>query len=254
MFACIATFALAAIPLDGGFAAAPAPANLAAASHEASVRQDALELAQLLNPTEPLIALAGKGFDQAFDKSLTSEGGANELETEHPGIVADLRSAIRDTATADFRADMPVLHRRYAAFFAETFTPQETAELIEFYRSPVGAKVIQAKFANLDVSGLTEKFAKDANAKMSVEDVNELRDNAEGGMWKDMSADDVQKIMLFGLKPVARKLSGATARMAEIETEMANEEDPVLDRAIGAATRKVYERYGIELGEGEGDR
>jgi len=198
MSAYVATLALAAIPLDGGLAVAPAPDKPAPSTNEAAVRPDALELSQLLNPTEPLIALAGKSFDQAFDKGLTAEGGTEELENEHPGIVAALRAAVRDTAMADFRADMPALHRRYAAFFAETFTPQETAELIGFYRSPVGAKIIQAKFANIDVSGLTEKFAKDADAKMSVEDVTALRNNAVGGIWKDMSAEDVQALMLFG--------------------------------------------------------
>src|SRR5262245_29262247 len=89
-----------------------------AAQNGMEVRADALELAQLLNPTEPMVALAGKSFDQAFDKGMAAEGGAAELEKEYPGIVAELRRASREASIANVRSRLPALHRRYGRFFA----------------------------------------------------------------------------------------------------------------------------------------
>lgn len=227
-------------------AAPPAPG-----SKDAAVREDALELARLLNPADQLISLAGRSFDEAFDKGMAAEGGGEALEKAFPGMPAELRRAIRETTLADLRADMPAIHRRYAGFFGASFTPEEVAELLAFYRSPTGAKIIQAKFANLDVSKVTDRFAEDPEAKLTAGDVNALNNSAMPGVWKDMSADDVRALMAFALRPVARKLKAAAPQVAQIEAEIANEPDPALDAAIEAASRKVYERFGLNASEGD---
>lgn len=222
-----------------------------AAAQASPVREDAVELARLLNPSDTLIGLAGRSFDDAFDKGMASNGGSDALEKAYPGIVAALRQAVRETTLADLRADMPSLHQRYARFFASNFTAPETAELLRFYRSPTGAKIIQAKFASLDVSNLTDRLAENPDAKLSAEDMKAMSDGAVPGALKDMSADDIKSLIAFGLLPVGRKLKSLAPQMAQIEAEIANEPDPQLDAAIEEATRKVYERFGVDAGEGD---
>lgn len=230
----------------------PAVAQTSAASAQNSaVRQDALELARLLNPSEPLIKLAGRSFDEAFDKGMAADGGSEELEKAYPGFVAALRQTIRETTLADLRADMPGLHQRYARFFASNFTAAETAELLRFYRSPTGTKVIQAKFDNIDVSKMSDRFAEDPNAKLSSGDIKAMSDSAIPGALKGMSAEDIKALIAFGLQPVGRKLKSVAPQMAQIEAEIANEADPELDAAIEAATRDIYKRFGIEAPAGD---
>lgn len=192
-----------------------------------------------------MVELARRGFDQAFDQGLSGDGEVDELEMEHPGFLAELRGATREAVVADLRADMPSIHRRYARFFAGRFTPDEIAELTGFYKSPAGMRIIQAKFANLDIAGVIGKVAETENAKVSAADIEAINDGATSGMWKGMTAEDMKSVLLFGLRPVARKLQDAVPAIAEIETEIANEPDPELDAAIEAASRKVYERFGL---------
>ena len=246
LFVRICGLLLMAVPAH----ALAAPAATAATREEA-VREDALELARLLNPADLLMGLAGRSFDEAFDKGMAAEGSSETLEKEFPGLIAELRQAIREATLADLRADMPVLHRRYAKFFGASFTPDEIAELLAFYRSPTGAKIIRAKFASLDVSTLSDRFAVDQNAKLSAGDVRDLNQGAMPGVWKDMSADDIKALMAFGLNPVAKKLKAIAPQMAEIEADIANEPDRALDAAIEAATRKVYELHGLDAPAGD---
>lgn len=230
--------------------AAQAAPSSAPASGDAAVRSDALELARLLNPVEPLISVAGRGFDEAFDKGMTPEG-IEALEKAYPGMVAELRRAAREVTLANLRSNIPSMHQRYARFFGEQFTPDELSALTQFYRSPTGAKIIQAKFANIDMSQLTDRLAEDSEAKLSVTDVNDLNKGAMPGVFKQMSADDIRALMAFGLSPVGKKLKGVAPQMAQIEAEIANEPDPGLDAEIEEATRKVYERFGVDVPEGE---
>jgi hypothetical protein len=229
-------------------AAAQSPETGAAAaadnSKNAEPREDALELTRLLNPAGPMAELAARGFDQAFDQGVAG-GEMAALEKEHPGLIAELRKAARDVVIADVRASMPAIHRRYARFFSDHFTPAEIAELTQFYRTPTGAKIIQTKFAKIDVSGVVEKVTEDPNAKISSADVEAMNKGVVSAMWQGMTAADLQVVMAFGLRPVARKLKEAAPAMAAIEAQIANEPDPALDAAIEEATRKVYERYGL---------
>lgn len=214
-------------------------------AHKPVIREDALELARLLNPPEPIIALAGRSFDQAFNKGLESEGGGEALEKEFPGLVEALRQATRDATLADLRGDMPAIHRRYARFIAEHFTSEETSELIGFYRSPTGAKIVQAKFSNIDLSGVVDRLADDPDAKLLTDDLKKMNEGVMPAIWKGMSADDIRAVVTFGLRPVARKLRSAAPAMAAIETEIANEPDPELDAAIEAATQRIYRQFGL---------
>lgn len=244
-FLCASAAGALAAPLENSPPAGPAPVAAAAKNKPAPAQGDALELARLLNPEDLMLAVGARSFDQAFDKGMAGEGGGEAIEKEYPGLVAELRQATREVTLADMKADMPAIHRRYARLFAESFTTEELAELVAFYKSPAGLRIIKAKFANLDVSGMVDRFGEDPDAKMTASDVDAINDGATSGLLKDMSAEDFQAMLMFGLRPVGRKLRSVTPRIAEIEAEIANEPDPELDSAIEEASRKVYERHGL---------
>jgi hypothetical protein len=216
------------------------------AASESAVRQDALELARLLNPTEPMMRLAARSFDEAFEQSMKEEGGREELDRDLPGFVDALRKAILDVTLADLRADLPTVRQRYATLLADRFSADETAELLNFYRSPTGTKVIAAKFANIDIAKLVAQYNEGPEAAVSADDIAKANEEAAPSIWKGLAADDIGALLTFSLRPVARKLQVVAPEMAAIEADIANEPDPKLDAAIDEATQRVYKQFGLE--------
>jgi hypothetical protein len=216
------------------------------AATESAVRQDALELARVLNPAEPMIRLAARSFDQAFEQGMKEDGGREELDRDLPGFVDALRAAVLDVTLADLRADLPTVHQRYALLLTDRFSADETAELINFYRSPTGAKVIAAKFANIDIAKLVAQYNENPEAAVSADDITKANADAVPSIWKGLSAEDIGALLTFSLRPVARKLQVVAPAMAAIEADIANEPDPKLDAEIEAATQRVYKQFGLD--------
>jgi uncharacterized protein DUF2059 len=235
--------ACAAVSATALPAAPPAPPPVASQS---SVRPDALELARVLNPAEPMIQLAARSFDEAFQQSMAEDGGTEEIDKNLPGFVDALRKAILDVTLADMRSDLPTVHQRYARLLTDRFSADETTELLNFYRSPTGTKIIAAKFANIDIAKLVAQFNENPDAALSKSDIAKANEEAMPGIWKGMSAEDIGALLTFSLRPVARKLQGVAPAMAAIEADIANEPDPTLDAAIEAATQQVYKQFGLD--------
>ena len=141
---------------------------------------------------------------------------------------------------------MPTVRERYARLLTDHFSPEETGELINFYSSPTGTKIIAAKFANIDIAKLVAQYSEDRDAACPADDITKANEEAVPAIWKGMSAQDIGALLTFSLRPVAKKLQGVAPAMAAIEAHIANEPDPTLDAAIEAATQQVYKQFGLE--------
>lgn len=208
-------------------------------------REDAMVLARLLNPEELLVELAGRSFDEAFVAGLKRpDSDLIALDRKHPGLLADLRQATRSAVMAHVRAIVPGTHRRHARFLSGYFTPAETTELAEFYRTPTGTKVVRAKFGAIDIKDMVAKVAEAPAAKVTSTDIAAM-DPGDNAVWKQMTAEDTRAVLAFGLRPVARKMLAAGEGLAQIEADIANEPDPAMETAIEEASRLVFARHGV---------
>ena len=95
----------------------------------APVRADSLALVQIVNPERLMVEMVVRGFAD----SIRLMAGSNEdylaLEEDYPGISEALVGAMVAVIRADTIADLPAMRDRYARFYAQQFSPAETAEL-----------------------------------------------------------------------------------------------------------------------------
>lgn len=217
--------------------AATDPAIDVASLKSGPYRTDAMALAEATMPAKPfgamLVAMTDKGFRQGLGEA------ADKLEMESPGIVDEMVAAIR-TATAPSRTS---LYRdtleRYARLYSKAFTPDETAELGQFYLSPAGQRLIAAKYSS---------FAKaeiDLASTTTVDDVERLDQRASRSAIDQMDGMDVIELMKFSTRPAFRKLKALIPVTNQLEALMANEESPEAENAVADAVQAVLKRRGL---------
>lgn len=223
-------------------APSPPPSPSVQAADEA-LRADAMELARVLNPEGPMIEMAVANFGASMRSVMETSDEYRTLEKEYPGISEALVEAMIQAMRADLVAGMPALRRRYARFYAEQFSPGETAQLIGFYSSKAGQRLIAAKFSKLDAKPLMSEFAEAPDTQVSKQHIRDLNRAATNSILPEMSSEDRAALLEFAKQPVFIKLTKARGAFEQLEAEIANEPDPELDQALEAATNAVFLKF-----------
>lgn len=218
---------------------------------EAPARADAMALAKVLNPEGPTIEMLVRSFESTLRSTVKGSENYQALERDHPGISDAVVDAMLKVAKADAVADMPKLRQRYANFFASRFSPEETAEMMRFYSSPAGQRLVMAKFAKLDAGLAASGIAKNPEAAVSSGQIREMNRTAANSISNEMSAEDLAALAAFAQTPVFAKVTQARPAMEQLEADIANEADPELDAALEAAVMEVMTKFTGETPSGE---
>lgn len=224
-------------------AAAPAQPAPDAGVSSPAVRPDSMALTRLVNPEELTI----KMLVRSFEDSLRTMVGSNEdylaLEKEYPGVSEAVVAAMLDVMRADAIAELPKMRERYARFYAEHFSPAETAELIRFYSSKTGQRLVAAKLTKLDAKPLTGELLKSPDGQVSKDHIQAMNRAASGSIAEEITPEDLAALKEFSQTPVFRKLTSARGAMEQLEADIANEPDPELDKALEAATERAIAKF-----------
>ena len=200
-------------------------------------RPDALDFAQATMPEKPFSDMMAASIERGFREGLGD--GASTLEKASPGILTELEAAVRDaTAAMRAKAYQDVL-QRYARLYSRTFTPAETTDLTQFYRTPTGRKLIAAKYATLQSSPI------DLDRDTTDQDIKAINRQAVGSVMGQMDGADMVELTKFGAMPAFRKLKALLATVNQLEAAMANEESPETEKAIAEAIDVVMKRRGF---------
>lgn len=226
-----------ALAAPGEQAAATDPAIDVASLKSGPYRTDAMALAEATMPEKPfsdmVVAMTDKGFRQGLGEA------AGKLEEESPGIVDEMAAAIRSAMATSRTSLYRDTLKRYARLYSKAFTPDETAELGQFYHSPAGQRLIAAKYSS---------FAKaeiDLASTTTVDDVEQLDQRASRSAIDQMDGMDVIELMKFSIRPAFRKLKALTPVTNQLEALMANEESPEAENAVADAVQAVLKRRGL---------
>ena len=206
-----------------------------------------MSLALVLNPQGPMVDMAVRNFADSMRKVIATSDDYRSLEKEYPGISEALVKAMADTAKADVISDLPALRQRYAHLYATLFTPEETAELIGFYSSKAGQRLVLAKYAKLDATSLVTTFVEKPDASVSQRHIRDMNRSVTGAVLTEMSAEDRGALLEFAKRPVFQKLASARSAMEQLEADIANEPDPELDKALEAAINSVFLKFTGEM-------
>ena len=230
--------------------AAPAISHASPATIEAPIRADSMALVKVLNPDGPMVDMVVRNFRNSMDSTVAGNEDYLALEKDYPGISKALIDAMTETMRADLVSDLPVLRGRYAHFYAELFTADETAELIRLYTSKSGHALVAAKFAKIDATPLMADFVADPDSPVSQQHIRDINRTATRSILTEMSDEDKAALLDFAKTPAFRKLASARDSIEQFEATIANEPDPQLDAALDAATREVFVKF---TGEAPGE-
>jgi hypothetical protein len=136
--------------------------------------------AQAQQPTAAQIALATqllelKGGIRAFDPAIEGViiSHRNTLLQINPNLTRDI-DAVAQAMRADSAARRKEMQNEIAIGYASVFTEQELKDILAFYRTPLGKKLIEAEPKGTEASmkraeAWIEKYAEATMAKMRAE-------------------------------------------------------------------------------------
>jgi hypothetical protein len=99
---------------------------------QASMQQAAAQLPSMMQAmTASMVESKGKGLSAADKKAMQAE-----IEKAVPGMMASMQKLFNDPAMLD------ELERETTAIYARNYSVDEMRQLLDFYRSPIGAKML----------------------------------------------------------------------------------------------------------------
>ena len=197
----------------------------------------------VVNPEDLMVEMAVRNFEDSLRSAIRADHDYRSLEKEHPGLSEALIEAMSKAVRADTIADMPALRRRYARFYADYFSPSDTSELIRFYSSKPGQRLVTAKFAKIDAKPLAAELAESTEGQVSRQHIREINQATTQSIMSEMSVEDKAALVEFSKNPVFIKLMLARGPFEKLEADIANAPDPELDKALEAATNSVFLKF-----------
>ncbi len=162
----------------------------------------AAQLAGIILPREPFLAIRVPRFDAAYAKELKDDAEILALEKMHPGITKAVAAAGSDEARKGYGAALTLLQTDVAKLYASKFSTPELATLITFFSSQTGQAMIVVSAAS---SGDTaSEFETNRRAKATA-----LIQNPS-----DATKRDLTMLMKSGLLPKIRTINPEIAALS----------------------------------------
>ncbi len=220
----------------------PAPAAPGVAMPPAAVPASSLRLARLLNPTDKLLDIAMRGFEAGVDAALKKNSEDAAVFEQNPGLLEAIVEAGKPIVRKHVEAGLPAHQQKYADFYARTFSGEEIGQLIAFYSSRTGTKVIAGMYTGADLGAFAEAIVEKADQPLTPEAVHQFTTSAGAKLLPGLDADDWQALFTFAATPAYAKLKGSAPQMRQLAADVANQDDPAmnaeLDKAVEAAVAK----------------
>ena len=220
--------------------AAQAPETAMAVKVPAS---EALTLAQLMSPRDLLVEMEVREFDKHFVPSLRSDADLKSLEDEYPGMFDAMHKATRDLVAKGMRRTVDQVHQAIAALIQDEFSTADIAELIAFYRSPVGQKTVRQMAGAADATEIYQQAVDQDDFKLTAEYIAEQNRASASKAAKSFTPDEQADMILFMAKPSFTKLARAQPRIQKILAEKFNAPDPEFDREVEQAMTSAIEQH-----------
>ena len=234
----IAVAALAAAPVASAQTVAPpaaariAPARLALG----------LELARLLNSEAGTIAMLEKMLGESLPRAILADPNVAAMERQYPGIVADMIAAMKPLMITYMRGELPSLWEPLAALYATHLSEADLHEVIAFYSSPTGARIIAFMEQSVDYEPMLREMAASGDYALS----DAAMDNAEAASVEQLpgqlSPGEMAAVVRFTNTPAGRRFVALLEQSKAIVSQWAAEPTPELDARLEAAVMAVINK------------
>jgi hypothetical protein len=235
VFTCLASATFAAPTASP----APTPKDPRPELVQSAVSANALHLSNLLNPTDKLLEVGMKGFETGFDNAVKGKPDDAAFFQKYPGLREVLMAAAEPVVRKHLAARIPVKQRRFAQFYDGKFSPEEIDQLVTFYSSPTGHKVIEAMYSGTNLDQLTKTIAQQGDKPLTAKDVGELNRAATAHLPDSFDADDWKAIFMFSVTPAHAKLIQIVPEFNQLLAEIENEPDPAMEAEVAGAIKNA---------------
>lgn len=228
-----------------GAAAPPAAAQQkadAGASAPAPVPDKPLQLARLLNPADRLVDVAMRGFQVGVDTALKQNPKDAAIFNDNPGLIEAIVEAGKPIVRSHIEAAVPAYQGKFAEFYARTFSPAEVEQLIAFYSTPTGTKVITGMYDGADLASFAAEAGK-ADKPLTADAIRDYTSSAGAKLLPGFDADDWKALFTFAATPAYAKLRSSTPELRQLTADMANEPDKAMDAELDKAVEATVAKY-----------
>lgn len=201
----------------------PPPAPLPTVAPTQESKALALELATLLNSESLTRKQLDKAYNETMPKVLANNQQFRVMEFQYPGISAAVINAEREIVVPGTIAILPGVQGALADVISAHITAQELKELLAYYKSPLGLKILDGIAEGSDLSGLAQKNLNDEDSPLTGEDLkNATSIAAMPTILKSLAKDDIQQLVRFGLSPTGKKWRAMGPLMLSTAAEYQN--------------------------------
>ena len=220
-----------------------AAASAALQSQLKPVSARAMALSRMLNPEREMRQVTERGFDAGFAAGKAADPAAAAVYAEHPGLEETIRVAGRKAVAANLDRIIANAQAKFARFYDERLTQDELQEMILFYGSPTGQKVVAGMYAGLDMTQLVQRMGPDGERDISGSDVGALNRATVVRILPSFTAADRTALLKFSTTPTFVKLRSILPDFQGLVASVANQPDPLLNAAIEKEVGKAVEEF-----------
>jgi hypothetical protein len=187
-----------------------APPALAQQPTEAKAEQTAtgLELAQTIADPQRQLVKIDVLLDQMFTEVVKSDPELQKMSREYPDIKKVMVDVSYPILIEEVLRDTPEYQNELARLFDANFTKSELFQANQFWKSPVGQKMLDTVANNVSINNVTKEVVKEINDDtLDISKSAVLRDqNATATKAvSELSDADLQELGRFGLSAVGQK-------------------------------------------------
>jgi hypothetical protein len=197
----------------------------------------------VLNPTDKLLDSGMRAFDAGAQIALKKNPDEAAVYAKNPGLLEAILAAGRPIARKHLAASIPLNQQRYARLYAENFTPAEIDQLIAFYTTPTGVKVVAALYSGITLENLIERTDDKGELHLTPNMVGETTHAAVAGLPDQLDAEDWKTLLIFMGTPAHAKLRQLAPEFNRIAAEIGNSDDPEMDAEMNKAVEATVKAY-----------
>jgi len=218
---------------------APAPPPVVAEQVSAERLRLGLELATLMNNRDLTRMQVDKLLRETMPATFRQNPEIAGLEKMYPGTVDAIVAAIGPLLMSYTLENLPGLWQELAPTYAASFTEAELRELLAFYRSPTGVRLMDAMGRGSDYSSMISRMVHTDNRTMTVDDI---RTGAAGGVaqaTRDARPEDTPVLLALMRSGAGRKLPAVTAKVQQQAVAWGSRPDPEIETESAKLVEKA---------------
>lgn len=209
------------------------------------------QIAQVTNSEALTRTQLNKLLGETLPKQFAANPDFVELESRFSGISAAYIAKLSPLIIDAVIPKLPELWARIGPVYARSFTESELRELLNFYRSPTGTRMIEVIGRRGDFTRLLNEAIQTPDAKISAESLRSGVDVGIRSIGSELSAADKAEIQRLESSPLAPKMLAIRPEITEITADWGNEPSPDNEAKIEAVTKAFFEGYFKDRAEGK---